>query len=302
MLGMLGAFAPRLRAAGLDVEAPQVTQTLREEELLKLVPLCEGWILGDDPATRAIFEAGRAGRLRAVVKWGVGVDNVDFEAARDLEIAVANTPEMFGDEVADVALAYVIGLARGLFAIDRGVRGGGWPKPRGISLAGRTVALVGFGDVGRQLARRLLALGCRVIAYDPAFRPASGLETVVQGSWPEALEEADFIVLTCALTARNHHLLDARILGRVRPGVRLVNVARGALVDEAALERALADGTVQSAALDVFEREPLPPDSPLRDLPDRVVLGSHNASNTEEGVRRASERAIELLFGFLEVR
>lgn len=301
MLGMLGAFRPRFDAAGVAIEAPEVTQTLCEEELVKLVPRCEGWILGDDPATRTVFEAGCAGRLRAVVKWGVGVDNVDFEAARELEIAVANTPEMFGAEVADVALGYLIGLARGLFEIDRGVRSGGWPKPRGISLAGRTVALVGFGDVGSHLARRLLPLGCRVVAYDPAFRAYPGIEAVERAPWPEGLEEAHFIVLTCALTARNRHLFDAETLGRVRRGVRLVNVARGGLVDEAALARALAEGTVHSAALDVFEREPLPPDSPLRGLPDRVVLGSHNASNTEEGVRRASERAVELLFGFLEL-
>jgi D-3-phosphoglycerate dehydrogenase len=302
MLGMLEAFRPRFDAAGVALEAPAVTQALGETALCGLVPGCEGWILGDDPASRAVLEAGRAGRLRAVVKWGVGVDNVDFEAARELGIPVANTPGAFGAEVADVALGYLIGLARELFAIDRGVRAGAWPKPRGVSLAGAAVALVGFGDVGRALARRLLALGCRVTAYDPAFRPAPGLEAVSPARWPEGLGEADFLCLTCALTESSRGLLGAAALARVRRGVRVVNVARGGLVDEAALARALADGTVHSAALDVFEREPLPADSPLRAHAERLVLGSHNASNTGDAVRRASERAIDLLFGFLEVK
>ncbi len=300
MLGMLDAFRGRFEAAGVEIEAPDVTQTLGEDELAVRVPDSDGWILGDDPATRRVFEAGCAGRLRAVVKWGVGVDNVDFEAARDLGLPIANTPQMFGGEVADVALGYLIGLARGLFEIDRGVREGGWPKPRGISLDGKTVAVVGFGDVGRNLARRLLALGCQVVAYDPAFEVAPGLEAVVSKTWPDGIENADFLCLTCALTEENRQMIDSGILARVRPGLRIVNVARGALIDEAALTQALRRDAVHSAALDVFEHEPLPRHSALRELP--VVFGSHNASNSEDAVRRASERAIDLLFDFLEVK
>ena len=134
---------------------------------MELVPQYDGWILGDDPATFRVFEAGRQGRLRGVVKWGVGVDNVDFQAAATFGIPVGHTPGMFGDEVADIAMAYVAGLARETYRIDRDVRGGGWPKPRGISLAGKIVALVGFGNIGRSIARRLIAAKMRVIAYDP---------------------------------------------------------------------------------------------------------------------------------------
>jgi len=302
MIGLFERFQPRLREQGIDCHVPDFVQVMPEEELIACLGEYDGWIIGDDPATRAVFEAGAAGRLRAAVKWGVGVDNVDFEAARALGIEVANTPQMFGEEVADVALGYLIGLARELFAIDRAVREGVWEKRRGISLAGKTAALVGFGDIGRALAKRLLALGMKVIVYDPGFAPAPGLEAVELASWPDHLDRADALLFTCALTAENHHMLGPEEFARVSPGLRIVNVARGPLIHEAALACALEQGRVHSAALDVFEVEPLPERSPLRALSDRVVFGSHNASNTEEAVVRASQRAIELLAGFLADR
>jgi D-3-phosphoglycerate dehydrogenase len=169
-----------------------------------------------------------------------------------------------------------------------------WPKPRGISLAGRTVALVGFGDIGRNIARRALAARVRVVVYDPAFAPVPELAEVARRSWPEDIAEADFLVLCCALTAENRHILNATTLAQLKRGVRIVNVARGALIDEAALCGALASGQVHSAALDVFESEPLPSGSPLRKL-ERCVFGSHNASNTRDAALRASLRAIDLL-------
>jgi D-3-phosphoglycerate dehydrogenase len=307
MLGMLDTFLPLFRERGLEVVAAEVSQQLSEEELLKCVPEVEGWIIGDDPATRAVFEAGERGRLRAAVKWGVGVDNVDFDAARDLGIPVVNTPGMFGAEVADVALGYLIGLSRELFEIDRAVRAGDWAKPCGRSLAGKRVALVGFGDIGRALARRLLALEMQVVAYDPVLAgPAghampAGLQAVEVASWPQGIEEADFLVFTCALTGANRHMLNSAVLDRSKLGLCVVNVSRGPLIDESALAEALELGRVRAAALDVFEEEPLPGASRLRELGGRVVFGSHNGSNTEEAVVRASHRAIDLLCGFLGV-
>lgn len=300
MLGSIDEFRSRFEQRGIHLTAPDVVQTLTESALIGLVPECDGWIVGDDPATRAVFAAGKRGRLRAAVKWGVGVDNVDVVAARDLGIAVANTPGMFGREVADLAMAYVTALARQFVAVDRGVRTGAWPKPTGISLEGRTVALVGHGDIGGNLARRLLAAEIRVVAYDPALDSAHPPAGVDVATWPQRVEEADFIVLTCALTKDNRHMLNREVLSQSRPGVRVVNVSRGGLVDEAALVQAIESGHVSAAALDVFEVEPLPPSSPLRRF-TQCVLGSHNASNTIDAVRRASHRAIDLLFGFLGV-
>lgn len=301
MLGMIDSFRPLMEGHGAEVTAPSVVQTLSVEELKALVPAHDGWIIGDDPATREVFAAGRAGRLKAAVKWGIGVDNVDFAACKDLGIPITNTPNMFGGEVADIAMGYVTALARQTFDIDRGVRAGHWPKPRGISLAGKAVALIGFGDIGRNAAKRMLAADMRVIAYDPFAPAVPGLDGVARADWPERLEDADFIVITCALTDSSRHMVNADTLARTKPGVRIVNVGRGPIIHEAALIDALQSGRVFSAALDVFESEPLPVDSPLRDHP-RCVFGSHNASNTADAVIRTSEMAIGKLMDFLNSR
>jgi D-3-phosphoglycerate dehydrogenase len=299
MLGMIDEFRPLFEARGVEVVPAKVVQTLSQDELCELLPGFDGWIIGDDPATRRVFQAGVAGRLRAAVKWGIGVDNVDFAACKDLGIPITNCPNMFGAEVADVAMSYVSALARETFVIDRGVRQGVWPKPRGISLAGRTMALAGLGDIGRHVARRAKAADLRVVAYDP-FYTGPVPDGVERAAWPDRLEEADFIVLTCALTDSSRHMLSADTLVRARRGVRVVNVARGPLIDEAALAAALASGHVHSAGLDVFEVEPLPADSPLRAFP-QTIFGSHNGSNTEDAVRRCSHLAVGTLLGYLGV-
>lgn len=298
MLGMIESFQPIFAKYGINVTAPEVVQTLSIDELKKIVPEHDGWIIGDDPATREVFTAGHAGRLKAAVKWGIGVDNVDFAACKDLGIPITNTPNMFGGEVADIALGYVIALARETFQIDQGVRLGHWPKPRGISLAEKTVALIGYGDIGKSTARRLLALDMKVIAYDPSAADSTGLSAVQRADWPARIGEADFIVVTCALTASSRHILNEEIYKKVKLGVRVVNVGRGPVIDELALESALATGQVYSAALDVFEIEPLPMSSYLRTHP-RCVFGSHNASNSADAVVRTSEIAIAKLMEFL---
>jgi len=298
MLDMIETFRPIFTAEGVELTTPRVMQTLSVEELKAVVPQHHGWIIGDDPANREVLAAGKAGNLKAAVKWGIGVDNIDFAAAREFGIPISNTPLMFGGEVADMAMAYVVSLARETYVIDRGVKQGQWPKPRGISLAGRTLALVGFGDIGRNVARRAMAAGMKILAYDPAFAPSPDYPGVQAALWPERIGEADFIVFTCALTDVNYHMLDADALNQTRHGVRIVNVARGPLIDEGALAEALRSGRVHSVALDVFELEPLPAQSSLRNF-DGNIFGSHNSSNTEDAVLRASRRAIELLIGYL---
>ena len=298
MLGMIDSFQSLFSKHGWDVCAPRVVQALSVEELIKLVPQHDGWIIGDDPATRAVFEAGKNGFLKAAVKWGIGVDNVDFRACKDLEIPITNTPNMFGAEVADVAMGYVIALARETFQIDDGVRQGQWPKPRGISLSGKTVALVGYGDIGKNTAKRLLAADMHVIAYDPFAPDAADMGNVERATWPQRIEEADFLVVTSALTESSRHMVNEDGLAQAKRGVRVINVGRGPVIDQVALEGALKFGRVYSAALDVFEDEPLPMDSYLLVHP-RCILGSHNASNTADAVARTSEIAIEKLSRFL---
>lgn len=298
MLGQIETFRPIFESRGIELIAPKVVQTMSEEELMKILPTVHGWIIGDDPATEQVFEAGKKGILQAVVKWGVGTDNVDFEACKKLGIPVINTPNMFGNEVADIGVHYLIGLARQTYEIDREVRKGNWPKPAGISIGGRRAGVLGYGDIGRAVASRLLALGLEVFVYDPYAKEKNSAYTF--SNFPKGMEEADFLVVTCALNKETKHLVNADTLSKMKKGVRIVNVSRGGVIDEQALIEGLNSGHVTSAALDVFEIEPLPMDSPLRGMP-KCIFGTHNSSNTVDAVHRASLEAIKRLFGFMNI-
>lgn len=302
MLGLFDEFVEPARQLGLDIIPAKTTQVLSEEELIALLPEYDGWIIGDDPATKSVFAAAKDGRLTAAVKWGIGVDNVDFAACKELDIPITNTPNMFGGEVADVAIGFMLGLARQTFYIDREIRNNvGWPKPAGMSVSGKKVGIVGFGDIGFNTAKRLMGFDVEVIAFDPVIEGNRGLDYVSRKSWPEGLEELDFLIFTCALTKDNKHMLNRQTIQMLKPGCRIINVARGPLIDEVALIEALQNGHIAAAALDVFEVEPLPKKSPLREMP-QCIFGSHNGSNTVEGVKRASFSALEKLAGFLYER
>lgn len=300
MLGMKEHFLSIFKEKGWRAICPEVVQSLSEDQLCELLPPCDGWIIGDDPATDRVFQAGSGGRLRAAVKWGIGTDNVDFHACKRLGIQIANTPAMFGQEVADIAYGYLIGLARQTYLVDRCVRQGGWPKPRGVSLAGKTAGILGYGDIGKNLARRMQASDMRVYAWDPELTSIRNRDAQLV-RWPEKIEECDFLLVACALNDQNMHILDSESLARAKRGVRIINVSRGPLIDELALVASLRSGQVHSAALDVFEEEPLPVDSPLRDF-DQCIFGTHNASNTSEAVQRTNLKAIEHLETFLGER
>lgn len=299
MLGMIDEFFQHAQDRGVDLYAAEVTQTLCEDELIELVPNFNGWIIGDDPATAAVFTAGVKGKLRAAVKWGVGVDNVNFAACEILGIPITNTPGVFGREVADLAMHYVTALARETYAIDRGVREGNWPKPRGQSLWARRAVVVGYGDIGRNTVKRLLAHDVTVTVVDPSCDAASLPANVQLKTWPAAVVEQDYIVFAAPLTADTKHMFNIDVLPLLKTGVRVVNVGRGPVISEAALTTGIERGIVGSAALDVFESEPLPKNSPIRRYEERLIFGSHNASNTEDAVRHVSLQAIEIIDRFL---
>ena len=286
---------------GIAVELPPVTQHVSRADLERLLPQCDGIIAGDEQLDRALL-ASAVPRLRVISRWGVGIDNVDLEAARELGIEVRNTPAVFADEVADVAIGYLIMLTRHLHEIDAGVRAGQWPKPQGVSLAGRTLGIIGLGAIGRAVARRGLAMGMTVVGIDPM--PAAEAAAVELGvhllGLDEVFEQADILSLNLPMSPANRHLVNAERLGRMKPGSFVVNTARGPLIDEAALVAELRSGRIAGAALDVFEEEPLPAGSPLRSMPN-VVLGSHNASNTAEAVTRVNRLAIDNLLAVLAV-
>lgn len=301
MLKHIDDFRHLFEEKNIELVTPNVVQVLSEEELLQLVPTVDAWIIGDDPANARVFEAGKKGKLKAAIKWGVGVDNVDFTACEKLNIPISNTPKMFGGEVADLAIAYVLGLARQTYKIDREVRKGNWIKPSGMSMSGKNIAVIGLGDIGQAVIKRLKGFETNICAYDPFSNLTAeelGISAIL--SFPMNINNADFVILTCALTESSHHMINKKTIALMKDGVRIVNVARGPLIDEKDLIEALKSGKIDSVSLDVFEKEPLSLHSPLLDF-DKCILGTHNGSNTIESVHRASYKAIELLFDFLKV-
>lgn len=302
MLRAIDQLKHHFEAKGIELVTPNVVQVLTEEELIELVPNVDAWIIGDDPATEKVFTAGKNGKLRAAVKWGVGVDNVDFKACEKLGIPISNTPRMFGNEVADMAMAYFTGLTRDSYRVDQAVKKGEWIKPPGMSLDDKTVAVIGLGDIGLATIRRLKGFGVNINAYDPFSKltiEEAGVNQILE--FPNQIETADFVIVTCALTPSSYHMINSDTIAKMKDGVYIINVARGPLIDEPALVDALASGKVRAAGLDVFEVEPLPLDSPLRKF-DQCIFGTHNGSNTKEAVIRASLKAIDLLFGYLNIK
>lgn len=299
MQNCMEEFRQEFDARGIEIVLPDVVQQPTEEELIATIGDFDGMIAGDDPLTARVLEHAR--RMRIISKWGVGTDGIDKQAAREHGIQVTNTPGVFGAEVAEVALAYLVMLTRQLHTIDASVKAGRWFKHEGRSLNGKIMGIAGFGNIGQAVARRAQGFGMTAVAHDvaEAARPPAadlGVELVDRD---ELFRRSRALVLCCSLTPETHHMVDARTLGLMPRGAYLVNVARGPLVDEAALVEALRSGQLQAAGLDVFEHEPLPADSPLREF-DQCVFGSHNGSNSKEGVLRASERAVANLFAGLE--
>lgn len=301
MQNCIDDFRKRLEGADLELVLPEVVQQPSEEELIAVIGDFDGMIAGDDPLSARVL--AHASRMRIISKWGVGVDGIDLEAAAHLGIKVTNTPGVFGAEVADVGMGYVIMLARQLHRIHSSAATGGWWKHEGRSLSGATLGVVGFGSIGQALARRGRGFDMEVVAHDPApaLSDPAGAMGVKLLDVDDLFGSSDYVVLCCPLTSDNRHMVDARRLGLMKSGGYLVNVARGPLVDEPALVQALASGHVTAAALDVFEDEPLAADHPLRGFP-QCVFGTHNGSNTREAGLRASAQAVDNLLEGLERR
>jgi len=293
-------FLPALHEHEFELVLPDVVQQLSEDELIAIIGGFDGMIAGDDPLSARVLE--HATRMRVISKWGIGIDGIDIQAAEALGITVVNTPGVFGGEVADVALGYVVMLARQLHRIDASVRAGGWFKHEGVSLADKVLGVAGLGNIGQAVARRGHGFEMRVVAYDvsDSARDAGESLGIEMLDRDDVFRQSDFLVLCAPLTDGTRHMVGDHTLALMRAGSYVVNVGRGPLVDEPALARALQSGHLAAAALDVFEVEPLPEGSPLRAF-EQCVFGSHNSSNTHEGVIRASARAVANLIDGLGV-
>ena len=269
------------REGGLDVT---IKPGLSETELIEIIPEFSAIVVrSQTKVTADILKAG--GKLRAVGRAGVGVDNVDVEAATRRGIVVLNAPGGNTVSTAEHAFSLLLSVARKIPQADATLRAGKWDRKNleGVELYNKTLGIIGMGRIGSELSRRAIAFGMRVIAYDPYLSAtrARSLQVELIDELDDLLTSADFISLHTPLTHETRHILDAVRLQRAKRGVRIVNCARGGLIDETALANALQDRHVAAAALDVFEAEPLPADSPLRSAPN-LVLTPHLGASTAE--------------------
>ena len=252
---------------------------LTSQELIELVPGCDGYIAGLDAIDRAVLEA--ADRLKVVARYGVGVDNVDLEAARDKGIVVTNTPGANSVSVAELTVGLILSLARPISEASTATKAGGWPRMHGLTLEGKVVGLIGFGSIGRQVARRLVGFDCTVIAYDPVPDEEAAQAVGVQlRPRVEVICETDFLSLHCPLSSETRGMVNADFLGQMKAAAFLINTARGELVDETALYEALQAERLQGAALDVFAQQPPGEANPLLAL-QQVIATPHMGSHTD---------------------
>ena len=265
----------------LDV---QIKTGLTEQELVRVIPAFSALIVRSQTRVTAdILNA--AAKLRVVGRAGVGVDNVDVETATRRGVVVLNAPGGNTISTAEHAFSLLLSMARKIPHADANVRNKNWDKKNfeGVELYNKTLGVIGMGRIGSELTRRAIAFGMRVVAYDPylSVTRARSLQVELVDELDDLLASADFISLHTPLTAETRHILDAARLQKTKRGVRIINCARGGLIDEGALAEALQDGRVAGAALDVFEIEPLPSDSPLRSAPN-LVLTPHLGASTVE--------------------
>ena len=280
----------------------EVVQARTPEDVAAASSSADALIVQWAPITAEVIDALDA--CSVIVRLGIGVDNVDLEAARAKGIPVCNVPDYCIDEVADHAVALALSLSRQIPQVDARVRSGTWkitPDAPMPALRASTFATVGFGRIAQAAHDRMRGFGCRLVAYDPfasssAFEQA-GVESV---DLDTLFETADIISLHCPLTPETHHLVDADRLQTMKPTAILVNTARGGLIDTVALAEAMQRAEIGGAGIDVFEQEPMPDDHPLRASPN-TLLTSHLSWFSDQSVpmlqRKAAEEVVRALRG-----
>jgi D-3-phosphoglycerate dehydrogenase len=294
-------FQPLFDRYQIELLVPQVDERLEAEEILAMAGKFDGAITGDDRFNAEVLEVCSP-RLKVISKWGTGIDSIDKQAAEKMGISVRNTPGAFTEPVADSVMAYVLAFARQSPWLDKDLKSGGWKKIPGRSLGECTLGVIGVGAIGKAVLRRAKPFGMRllgndVVDIDKAFLEETGAQMT---NFDTLLKEADFISLNCDLNESSEHIINEKSLTKLGPKTVIINTARGPLINEEALIAALQDDRVAGAALDVFESEPLPKDSPLRSM-ENVMLASHNANSSPAAWERVHWNTIRNLLDGLGI-
>lgn len=295
MIPFLDRFKPVFAKYGVDLIVPEVEERMEEADLLKYAGQFDGAVCGDDRYTARVLEACSP-RLKVISKWGTGVDSIDAESCSRLNIILSRTPNAFTTPVADTVLGYMLAFARRGPWMDREMKSGKWEKIPGKTLSECTLGIIGIGNIGKAVTRRAKAFGMKVLGtdivdIDHVFVSESGVEMT---NLEYLLSNSDFVSVNCDLNPTSHHLINAKTLLMMKNTAVLINTARGPIVEEPALVAALRSGQVGGAALDVFEVEPLPKDSPLLKM-DNVMLAPHNSNSSPTAWERIHWNTIKNL-------
>jgi D-3-phosphoglycerate dehydrogenase / 2-oxoglutarate reductase len=280
MVPYIDRFGPVLERYGLELMIAKVQERLNEEDLLELAGKFDCVVCGDDRFSSRVLEAC-APRLKVISKWGTGVDSIDLQAASRLGIQVHRTPNAFTLPVADTVMGYILAFARRQPWMDRAMKSGIWMKIPGKTLAECTLGVIGVGPIGKAVIRRARAFGMKILGtdiveIDHVFLLENNIEMT---SLAELLQRSDYVSLNPDLNPTSYHLMNEKTFAMMNPAGVVINTSRGPVIDEPALVKALQEGTIAGAALDVFEHEPLPQDSSLRQI-DNVMLAPHNANSS----------------------
>ena len=286
---------------GIEMIVPDVKQKLLEDDIIKYAGQFDGTICGDDEYSARVIEACSP-RLKVVSKWGTGIDAIDKEACKKFGVMIGNTLNAFTIPVSETAIGYMLSFARSLPFMDRTMHEGKWDKPAITTLSETTVGIIGCGNIGQAVARRIRPFGTRILVNDivpvkPDFLIENHIEQV---PLEQLLRESDFVTCHTDLNPTSRHLINEKTLSMMKPTAVLINTSRGPVIDEKALAEALAAGKIAGVAMDVFETEPLPMDSPLRSMPN-VLIAPHNCNYSPVACERVHWNTIRNLLIGLDI-
>jgi D-3-phosphoglycerate dehydrogenase len=284
-------YVEQMQEAGLVVD---VCDGITSEDLMSVLPAYDGMVIRSRTQVRQpLIDA--CPNLKVIVRGGVGLDNIDHEYARSKGIVVMNTPLASSASVAELAIGYMFALARSVYQLTKSMKAEKWEKGsyEGSEIGGKTLGLIGYGNIGHQTARLALALGMKVLAHDPYVTSQNGVRLV---TLDELLAQSDYISLHLPKTKASANMIGAEQFAKMKDGVRIINCARGGIINEADLYEALTSGKVAGAALDVFAEEP-PTDWKLLKL-DNVISSSHIGAATKEAQARIGAEVAAKLIDF----
>ena len=301
MIPFLDRFRPVFERYDLDLIVPEVRERVEEDVLLKYAGQFDGAICGDDRYTSRVIEACQP-RLKVISKWGTGIDSIDAETCSHYGVKIGRTLNAFTTPVADTVLGYMLAFARRHPWMDKAMKSGTWDKIPGKALSECTLGVVGVGNIGKTVTRRARAFGMKVfgtdiVEIDHVFITETGIQLT---DLHTLLSNSDYVSINCDLNPTSHHLMNAETFALMKPSAVLINTARGPIVDEKALIEALQAQSLAGAALDVFEVEPLPLDSPLMRM-DNVLLAPHNSNSSPAAWERVHWNTIRNLLDGLGI-